>query len=71
MVPKPSLLNSGAELKNEIAYREYKDGMAQLAFYQDLTYDLSDTKIIGFRDILIEVIEATNTNIEFIVKSKK
>jgi len=47
----------------KISYREFKDDMARPAFYQDLSYDLSESRIIGFRDIRIEVIEATNTDI--------
>jgi hypothetical protein len=43
--------------------------MARPAFYQDLNYDLSESKIIGFRDIRIEVIEGTNTDIKFMVKN--
>lgn len=53
----------------KVAYREYKDDLARPAFYQDLTYDLSESKIIGFRRMNIEVIEATNSSIKFIVKS--
>jgi len=53
----------------KIAYREFKDDMARPAFYQDLNYDLSESRIIGFRDIKIEVIEATNTDIKFMVKN--
>ena len=53
----------------KITYREFKDDMARPAFYQDLNYDLSESKIIGFRDIRIEVIEATNTDIKFMVKN--
>jgi len=53
----------------KISYREFKDDMARPAFYQDLNYDLSESKIIGFRDIRIEVIEGTNTDIKFMVKN--
>lgn len=46
-------------------YREYVDDFARPAFTQDLQYDLSESKIIGFRGLRIEVISATNTNIEY------
>jgi hypothetical protein len=46
-------------------YREYIDDLARPAFTQDLQYDLSESKIIGFRGLRIEVISATNTNIEY------
>lgn len=54
----------------KLQYREYKDDLARMAFYQDLNYDLSESKVIGFRGMMIEVLEATNSGIKFIVKSK-
>lgn len=54
----------------KLQYREYKDDLARMAFYQDLIYDLSESKVIGFRGMMIEVLEATNSGIKFIVKSK-
>lgn len=51
-------------------YREYIDDIARPAFTQDLQYDLSESKIIGFRGLRIEVITATNTNIEYKVISQ-
>ena len=46
-------------------YREYVEDYARLAFTQDLQYDLSESKIIGFRGLRIEIINATNTKIEY------
>lgn len=51
-----------------IAYREFKDDFARPAFSQDLTYDMTESKEIGFRGMIIEVVEATNSFIKFIVK---
>jgi hypothetical protein len=51
-----------------ISYREYINDMARPAFYQDLTYDLLESQEIAFRDLRIEVLEATNSAIKFIVK---
>lgn len=51
-------------------YREYIDDIARPAFTQDLQYDLSESKIIGFRGLRIEVITASNTNIEYKVISQ-
>lgn len=53
----------------KLSYREYKEDWARPAFSQDLTYDLSEGKIIGFRGMRIEVLETTNSNIRFIVLS--
>jgi hypothetical protein len=52
-----------------LSYREYKDDFARPAFFQDLSYDLSEGKTIGFKGMKIEVNEATNSLIKFIVKS--
>jgi len=51
-----------------LSYREYANDMARPAFYQDLTYDLSESREIAFRDLRIEVLEATNLAIKFIGK---
>lgn len=66
---KELIYNGKSKDTIKLAYREYKDDLARPAFYQDLTYDLSESKIIGFRSMNIEVIEATNSSIKFIVKS--
>jgi len=49
----------------KLLYREYLDNMARPAFSQELFYDLSESKTIGFRDVLFEVMEAKNTGITF------
>lgn len=54
----------------KFVYREYVDDYARPAFTQDLQYDLSESKIIGFRGLRIEVLNATNTNIEYKVLSQ-
>jgi hypothetical protein len=51
-----------------VSYREYVDDLARPSYFQDLTYDLSESKEIAFRDIKMDVLEATNTNIKFIIK---
>lgn len=52
----------------KISYREYRNDMARPAFFQDLTYDLLESREIAFRDLRIVVIEATNSAITFSVK---
>ena len=39
-----------------ISYREFKDDFARAAFQQDMSYDLSDSKEIGFRGAIIDVL---------------
>jgi hypothetical protein len=48
-----------------ILYREFKDEIARPAFTQDIKYDLSDSKIIGYRGARFEVTEATNVGITY------
>lgn len=51
-----------------VAYREYsREDLARTAFFQDLTYN-KGSPTIGFRDIEIEVLEANNGGIRFIVR---
>ena len=67
---KKELIYNGKEKDIiKISYREYMKDFARPAFYQDLSYDLTESKIISFRKMSIEVIEATNSYIKFIVKS--
>ena len=46
-------------------YREYVNDYARPAFTQDLQYYLSESKAIGFRGLRIEIISATNTEIQY------
>lgn len=46
-------------------YREYINDYARPAFTQDLQYDLSESEIIGFRGLRIQIINASNTEIEY------
>jgi hypothetical protein len=46
-------------------YREYTKGMARQAFSQHLTYDLSKSKIIRYKNIKIQILDATNEAIDF------
>lgn len=51
-----------------LRYREYSsDDLAREAYFQDLTYSMSD-RIIQFRTIEVEVLEANNRKIRYIVK---
>lgn len=50
-------------------YREYVNDIARPAFSQELQYDLSESNIIGFRGLRIEILTATNTNVEYKVLS--
>lgn len=49
----------------EISYREFHGGLAVPAFYQNLKYDLSESKSITFQNFQIEVINANNQSITY------
>jgi hypothetical protein len=48
-----------------ILYREFKNDFARPAFSQDLKYDLSQGRTIGFKGARFEVESATNTEIVY------
>ena len=48
-----------------ILYREFNNDIARPAFTQELKYDLSESKIIGYRGSRFEVVSATNTGITY------
>jgi len=52
-----------------ITYREYSpDDLARTAFFQDLTYNAGE-RSVRFRDLAIEILKATNEQIEYRVKA--
>ena len=53
----------------EISYREFRGGLAAPAFYQNLKYDLSESKSIRFQRFRIQVLEADNQMLRFIILS--
>lgn len=48
-----------------ILYREFKDGLARPAFSQELNYDLSKGKVIGYKGARYEIIKADNLGITY------
>jgi hypothetical protein len=48
-----------------ITYREFKNDMARPAFSQDLKFDLSEGRTIGFKGSRFNIIEANNTEIVY------
>jgi hypothetical protein len=49
-------------------YREYFDNLARPAFSNDLTYDISEDNVIGFRGARIEVVNASNTELTYLIQ---
>lgn len=54
---------SGETLK--FLYRESSGDYARPSFSQDIQYDLKDGKMIGFKGVRIEVVEASNTRLSY------
>ncbi|HLO78749.1 MAG TPA: hypothetical protein VK196_20015 [Magnetospirillum sp.] len=60
------LIYTGKSGKNiYVSYREFKNDLARPAFTQDLTFDLADGNVIGFKGARIEIVEAKNTSISY------
>lgn len=51
--------------KINIGYREFSGNSARPAFNNNVEYDLSDSKIIGYKGAQLEVIETTNQYIKY------
>ncbi|WP_156949810.1 hypothetical protein [Simplicispira psychrophila] len=66
---KTILYNGKIGNKVTVSYREFSDGLARSAFTNEVSYDLSESKIIGYKGARLEVIKATNTDITFKVIS--
>jgi hypothetical protein len=49
-------------------YRELSNNMMRTPFTQDIQYDLNESKTIGFKGARIDIIKATNRQIEYIVR---
>ncbi|WP_026470397.1 hypothetical protein [Alkanindiges illinoisensis] len=51
--------------KINVGYREFSSNLARPAFNNDVEYDLNESKTIGYKGALLEVIEATNQFIKY------
>jgi hypothetical protein len=51
--------------KINIGYREFSSSMARPAFNNDVEYDLNESKTIGYKGALLEVIDANNQSIKY------
>ena len=67
---KELLYNGKSKDTIKMTYREFQNDMARPAFFQDLSYDLIESKIIGFKGTQIEIIDATNSEIKYKVIKK-
>lgn len=51
-----------------LTYREYADDLIRASFQQELSYDLAAGRQIGFKGLLLDVEEATNSVIRYRVR---
>lgn len=51
--------------KINIGYREFSSSVARPAFNNDVEYDLNESKAIGYKGALLEVIDANNQSIKY------
>ncbi|WP_312741647.1 hypothetical protein [Cedecea neteri] len=59
------LYNGKVGNKINIGYREFSANTARPAFNNDVEYDLSESKTIGYKGARFEVIEASNQSIKY------
>lgn len=51
----------------EVAYREYRGGLAAPAFYQSVKYDLNESDVVGFQNFKFQVLDASNSLIKVVI----
>ena len=59
------IYNGRYEDNLKFVYREFSEDLARPAFSQEVQYDLSEDSMVGFKNLLLEVVEATNTKIRY------
>lgn len=67
---KVFIYNGKAGTVVKFSYREFINDMARPAFTQELQYDLSESKIIGFKGMRMEILNISNIEIEYKVLSE-
>lgn len=50
------------------SYREFKNDLARPAFRQDVRYLLSDMDEIGFKSLRLQILDATNQQLKYVIK---
>ncbi|NDW20007.1 hypothetical protein [Alteromonas hispanica] len=53
----------------QLGYREFSNNIARPAFNNDVSYDLSESRVVGYKGVRLEIINATNEYIEYKVIS--
>lgn len=53
----------------DVSYREFRGGFAAPAFFQNLRYDLAESRVIRFQKFSVEVLQADNQMIRYKILS--
>lgn len=59
------IFNGRVDNSLKFIYREFNGDLARPSFTQEVQYDLNQSNIIGFKDLSIEILNATNQEIEY------
>ena len=59
------IYNGKSADKVRFLYREFTNNLLRGPFSQEVQYDLSESKIIGFKGCRIEILDATNTQLKY------
>ncbi|MBA6244202.1 MULTISPECIES: hypothetical protein [Psychrobacter] len=59
------IYNGKVGSKINIGYREFSDSMARSSFSNEVEYDLNDSKQIGYKGALLNIIDANNQMIKY------
>ena len=51
--------------KVNIGYREFSASLARPAFNNNVEYDLSESRVVGYKGAQLEILEATNQHIKY------
>ena len=61
------IYNGRYEDNLRFVYREFSDDIARPSFTQEVQYDLSEDNLIGFKELQMKILEATNTKITYVL----
>jgi hypothetical protein len=53
----------------KFVYREFSGDYIKPAFTQEVQYDLNQSNIIGFKSLRIKILNATNTELKYVLEN--
>tara|TARA_B100000035_G_scaffold77733_1_gene64829 strand:+ start:1083 stop:1775 length:693 start_codon:yes stop_codon:yes gene_type:complete len=57
--------NGRTDNQAKFIYREYAESFKRVSFSQEAQYDLDESNIVGFKELKIQIIEATNQKVKY------